>query len=93
MLVGTLRKDARTFPRRRRMPFHSGSSTSSKDSMPYGAAASARAATVSAVMVFTCTAAAQGDDHLATECGPTKKPASEIKVEGVQSAAVYGLVR
>jgi len=35
------------------MPFHSGSSTSSKDSIPYGAEASARAAMVRAVMVFT----------------------------------------
>lgn len=35
------------------MPFHNGSRTSSKDSMPYGAAASARAAIDRDVMVFT----------------------------------------
>lgn len=35
------------------MPFHRGSRTSSKDSIPYGEAASARALTVRAVIVFT----------------------------------------
>ena len=35
------------------MPFQRGSRTSSKDSIPYGEAASARALTVRAVMVFT----------------------------------------
>jgi len=59
----TLRKAARTLPRSRRMPFHSGSSTSSKLSMPYGAAASASAATVRAVMVFTCKRSAAVRSH------------------------------
>lgn len=35
------------------MPFHRGSRTSSNDSMPYGAAASARAAMDREVIVFT----------------------------------------
>ena len=47
------RQETPTLPRSRRMPFQSGSRTSSKDSMPYGEAASASADTVSAVMVFT----------------------------------------
>lgn len=43
----------RTLPLSCLMPRHSGSSTSSKDSMPYGVAASASAARHSAVMVLT----------------------------------------
>ena len=44
---------ARTFPRCARIPFHSGFSTASNDSMPYGVAASANAATDNAVIVRT----------------------------------------
>ena len=47
------RKAARTFPLCALIPFHSGLSTESKLSMPYGSEASARAARERAVMVRT----------------------------------------
>ena len=48
-----LRNAASTFPRCARIPFHSGLRTLSNDSIPYGAADSASAATESAVIVRT----------------------------------------
>ena len=49
----TFRKAARPLPRCIRMPFQSGFKTLSNDSMPYGVAASARAARANAVIVRT----------------------------------------
>ncbi|KAJ0555257.1 hypothetical protein HanRHA438_Chr07g0288981 [Helianthus annuus] len=44
---------AKTFPRRDRIPFHKGLRTESKLSIPYGAAASASAASDKAAIVLT----------------------------------------
>lgn len=52
-VITTFKKAANPFPRCCRIPFHNGFSTLSKDSMPYGVAASARAARARAVMVRT----------------------------------------